>query len=112
MAVGQKWVPKIEPWEMEPRTKFAAPWWFNFDPHTDVELLALLDSKPSISAPSISVPSSLEANRRTPEELLLYRRTWSLGTAQDNPSSDGIWKHGPNLTFFLSCCGFPFGHKM
>ena len=33
MAVGQAWVPKMEPWYMGPRTKTRGAWWFNFDPY-------------------------------------------------------------------------------
>ena len=32
MAVGQKWVPKMEPRQKETWAKACGPWWFNFDP--------------------------------------------------------------------------------
>ena len=32
--MGEKWVPKMEPWYMEPMTKTGVFfWWLNFDPH-------------------------------------------------------------------------------
>ena len=43
-AVGRKWVHKMEPWQMEPRSKTCAPWWFGSGPYQYVfSLLEFLD---------------------------------------------------------------------
>ena len=79
MAVGQKWVATMEPWQMEPTTKTCVfVWWFNFDPCPD---LVKFDTSMS-SGPKRSHKWAGLQKRRT-RDMSLFQR-FPFKTTQTN----------------------------